>query len=314
MSVKSLWLTALVAALISESHAQALCYGRKAMLIEEAACNTASFFLEFEDNFDGNSLDTSKWIPAYGVVRDENRTMSQQWYSYENVIVEDGCLKLRARRDTLINKCYSIWVGSGLLFKCDDFYFSAGQVDSRKKFGYGIFEISCKIPKAKGVGSAFWTFGDPYRNEIDVFEFQNEHDALGRYNHRKAARVHRMNMHTDYNNDDDTENCPSNYTGPDFSEEFHTFTLLYTPQKIEWYVDGVLKRRSTLFYSLHGQPVDCQGLKKGEIYILDRCFPVNEMTVVLDLIVESNKNQPDEDTQLPVYMEIDYFRYYRQME
>ena len=63
--------------------------------------------------------------------------------------------------------------------------------------------------------------------------------------------------------------CPSSYNGPDFSESFHTFTLIWTPHILEWYVDNQLMRRSALFYDMMGQIVDWNGLKKTGEYTIN---------------------------------------------
>jgi beta-glucanase (GH16 family) len=120
-----------------------------------------------------------------------------------------------------------------------------------------------------------------------------------------------MNTRTDFEGDGTMEDCPTHYTGPDFSKSFHVFTLIWTPHKLEWYVDGELKRVSTLFYTMLGQTVDCYGLKAWNQYILNRAFPKHAMTIIADNIIHI-LNPPDDDTVFPNYYEIDYIRYYTQ--
>ncbi|MBI2722237.1 MAG: glycoside hydrolase family 16 protein [Bacteroidetes bacterium] len=294
-------------------NAQTVCNGRKVIVTESANCNQSSYVLAFNDEFNGSSLDTSIWKPINGVVRDLEHKFAQQWYSPKNVEVSNGTLKLITKRETFLNQCYSIWANNGVQNICEDFYYSAGQIDSKQKFEHGIFEISCKLPKAKGVASSFWTWGDPAMNEIDVFEFEFETELtpFKKFDPDKACRVQRMNLHTDYDGDGKTIDCPSKCTGEDYSEAFHTFTLIWTPYKIEWYVDGQLKRTSTLFYTLLGQMINCSQIEAGEQYILDSSFPRSAMNIILDNIVEVGNKAPDDGTVLPVSYEIDYIRFYR---
>ncbi|WP_317899111.1 glycoside hydrolase family 16 protein [Aurantibacillus circumpalustris] len=288
-----------------------VCDGKKVVLISDALCPEEKFILDFEDNFDGSALDSSKWKIIYGVARDIEHTNAQQWYSPKNIEVSNGTLKLITKRDTFINQCYDIWEKNALLHKCEDFFFSAGEIDSKEKFSHGKFEMSCKLPRAKGVGSSFWTYGAPPSNEIDIFEFENEYKLFGQYDENKLSKVQRMNSRTDLDNNGTIEDCPNSYTGIDYSKDFHVFTLIWTPQKLEWYVDGVLKRRSTLFYTMLGQIVECNGLQMGCEYILNRAFPMNAMSIIVDNIVQSKDKAPDKDTPFPNNFEIDYIKFYR---
>jgi len=291
--------------------AQTVCNGKTVMLTDDGICNDLPYQLVFEDDFDGNSLDTSKWEAMTGVVRDSEHKIAQQWYAKENIEISNGTLKLITKRDTLINQCYDIWIKNRMESFCEDFHFTAAQINSKKSFSHGKIEISCKLPKAKGVASSFWTFGG-LANEIDIFEFENENNVFNKYDPDKLSRVHRMNSRTDFDQNYIIEDCPNSYNGPDFSASFHTFTLVWTPHKLEWYVDGKLKRVSTLFYSLLGQMVDCNGLNAHHLYVLNRSFPLSPMNIIIDNIIQVGKNAPDGSTPFPNYFEVDYVRFYAQ--
>lgn len=196
---------------------------------------------------------------------------------------------------------------------CQNFSYTSSEIDSKYKFGHGKFEIKCKLPKGKVFFPAFWTYGGPRWNEIDVFEFWNETNELGNYDPSKLSKVHKMNIQYDYDNDGNSEKCPTKYTGPDFSQDFHIFTLIWTPFKVEWYVDGNLKRKTTLFYTMLGQMVDCNGLQAFHPYILNKAFPRQPMNIIANLAIQSGSNSPDENTTFPSALEIDYIRYYKQI-
>jgi beta-glucanase (GH16 family) len=294
-------------------HAQVICSGRKAMLIEEPKCPAGKYTLYYEDEFNGTTLDTSKWTVKNGVVRDPEQKQSQQWFSPENVSVGDGILRLAAKRDTFLNHCFDLWINptEGVKRFCNDFFYTASEIAHKTDFGHGIYEISCKLPKGKGLGMAFWLWSYPQNSEIDIFEINTERDMWGRFDDKKLARIHSMNSHNDYYNNGWHYMCPTSYTGPDFSADFHTFTVKWTPHKIEWYVDGELKRTSALFHSITGQMVDCGDLKLFGEYIINKAFPVHPMHMIISLGITAGDLEPDSDQAFPAVFEIDYVRYYK---
>jgi beta-glucanase (GH16 family) len=287
--------------------AQTSCRHNKSILIEDGRCDPSPYILSFEDNFDGNFLDTGKWTKISGVVRHVARDITQQWYSKSNVEVSNGTLKLHLRRDTLLNMPYA---GPAEMMTTGDFYFTCGEIDSRQKFSHGLYEISCRIPRAKGAGASYWMYGDPGMNEVDVFEFENETNWIGQVDEGLCARVHNMNCRADYNADHHMEDCPSHYTGRDFSDGFHVFSLLWTPHKLEWFVDGESVRVTYLFHDLFGHDVDCNSLKKGFEYVRNRAFPHSPMQIILDGIIQTKDNAPDKSTPFPQVYEVDYVRWW----
>jgi beta-glucanase (GH16 family) len=248
-----------------------------------------------------------------GVTRDPDQKSTAQWFLPSNIEVSNGTLKLGAKRDTFLNRCFDLWMNAeiGMRHFCKDFYYSTSEVATKENFGHGKFEISCKLPKGKGLGTAFWIWQQQQQSEIDIFEFQNENNIVGKYSAKKLSKIHCMNLHNDYYNNGVNEDCPTHYSGPEFSEQFHTFTVIWTPHLVEWYLDGELKKTSTLFYSMLGQPVNCGDLRKGTEYIINKAFPIFPMHALLTLVTESGDDAPDETTNIPAVFEIDYFRYYR---
>jgi len=83
--------------------------------------------------------------------------------------------------------------------------------------------------------------------------------------------------------------------------------------KIDWYVDDTLKRRLTRYYNIIGQNVDCDGVHANNPYILEKTFPEDSMTIIVNLAIQSGDYAPDSSTVFPAAMEIDYIRYYAQL-
>ena len=123
---------------------------------EQYTPETLGYKLVWEDEFDGNELDTTKWkVRGVG-------PRAIAYVSEEAVKVEDGYLKLFALKkgDSLLGSA----VGTH------------GQFMSK----YGYYECRAQLQKSPGVWAAFWLQStkisqgeDPaiYGAEIDVMEF-----------------------------------------------------------------------------------------------------------------------------------------------
>jgi beta-glucanase (GH16 family) len=113
------------------------------------------WMLIFQDEFDGDTLDTQKWWCQEGL----HGTELQYYRNHKNnVFVKDGFLYIKAIRDTFKNMPYT----SALLMSSKNF--------DRES----LVEVRCKIPKGKGLWPAFWFWRgarDSTYQEIDAFEF-----------------------------------------------------------------------------------------------------------------------------------------------
>jgi beta-glucanase (GH16 family) len=260
-------------------------------------CDTNPWVLVFEDNFNGNSLDLSKWRPETGVPRDVNFEIQKAWHKPENIVVGNGLLKIISKRE-ILNNMPVVTNWNPYTVKYENFEYSSGEIWTKFKFEYGKFEARVKIPKGKGFYPAFWTFGNPPWNEIDIFEFWNEDDAS------KLSKVHRMaSIYNGYN-------CFDDYTGVDFSQDFHIFTMEWSPDHIRWFVDGVMKRELYQYYNILMEPVICQ-INKAHVYQYLKAFPWNPMAIIFNTAIQNKSNSPDNSTPFPSQMEVDWIRYYK---
>ncbi|MBA3900914.1 MAG: hypothetical protein H0X62_12025 [Bacteroidetes bacterium] len=72
--------------LSAQMNAQVACKAKKVIPVYSFnQCNNAPWVLYFEDNFNGNALDTSKWDIVSGVPRDPYFNVQKSWCLYENV-------------------------------------------------------------------------------------------------------------------------------------------------------------------------------------------------------------------------------------
>ena len=176
--------------------------------------------LTFHDEFNGNRLDTTKWIDSYpdGVRTHSNN--EQQYYAPDGYDVRGGFLHLRAEKRSMGGMPYT-----------------SGIVTTYGKFAqaYGWFEIRARFPKGKGFWPAFWLLPADKRwpPEIDVLEILgHETNKVYMTNHWQDAQGRHLSN-------------GGAWVGPDFSAGFHTFAVDWQPDVIVWYVDGVERFRSS---------------------------------------------------------------------
>jgi beta-glucanase (GH16 family) len=179
----------------------------------------AGYKLVFEDEFNGDKIDTTKWG-----FRLDNKMLSQQ--QKENVSVKDGNLEIALRKETVGKKQYT-----------------AGGVISKQTFVYGYYEARFKTPAAEGWHTAFWSMkhsfaGQPKRQallELDYCE-QDGGDpnffSFGIINQRPDKKKRQSWNGGRWV----VENAP------DTSANFHVWACEFTPETTRFYFDGRLTK------------------------------------------------------------------------
>ena len=163
----------------------------------------------------------------------------------------------------------SLWCGDGYVpapwnkycHFCDSIqnqhpyvHYHSGMIESIDPVGYGYYEIESKMPVHDGACSAFWfwsNLGNTY-NEIDVFEHStrlcpsdlntetlsgiwynpygsNLHAVVDEWGNIIIPRAKRYANHLNTL----PENVPT-------LDEYHTFGCLWLPEKVAFYIDGVV--------------------------------------------------------------------------
>lgn len=286
---------------------------QKIVATTDGNCKEDKWELVFEDNFDGNSLNQNIWQNRVYSQGSMNNEGVEVYCTLDNVKLEGGFCKIFAKRETIVRKAVywqpdSLKLSDGLP-NLRTYYQTAAWIETKQTYTYGKYEIRCKIPKEKGFWPAFWMYGENngVNNEIDVFEFWNPQNAFGKYKSKKLSMIHHMTVH--YNK----KMSGKNYVGPDFSKDFHTFTLVWDSIKMEWYVDGELKRLSTSYQTKRGKNVECKDVKAGKSYYLNPIFPKDPLAIIANLAIQTGKNAPD-STSFKSEFEIDYIKYYKKTE
>lgn len=174
--------------------------------------------LVWEDDFNTNGApDATKWTYDLGTGDNGWGNGEAQTYTNnaENVIVEDGSLKIIAKAD-----------GSG--------YTSARlKSEGLYEFTYGRVEVRAKLPAAQGTWPAIWMLGAnfntvswPASGEIDIME------QKGQDKNTVLSTLHYPG--------NSGGNGPSKATSlPTSTTEFHNYTVEWTDTKIEFFIDDV---------------------------------------------------------------------------
>ncbi len=186
--------------------------------------------LVWSDEFEGSSLDTSKWEynigaePYWGNNELEFYTKRQ-----ENVYVENGLLHIRAKKESYGGKEYT-----------------SGRIVTRRKFDfkYGFVEARIALPSGMGIWPAFWMLAaNDESDEIDIIEAVNTENIVystchwfpdGEYQH-KSGQSERFDI-----------------------TQFHTYTMLWTDSVLQFAIDGKehltlnIKNGADNTYAFHG--------------------------------------------------------------
>lgn len=253
--------------------------------------------LEFADDFDGSTLDESKWTPEHSTYGDGNNEL--QCHTPDNVTVDGGDLVITAKeeRTTCPNG--------------DRRKYSSGLITTKDKFAttYGRFEIRAKLPQGKGLWPAFWLLSNnrPYGNnglsgELDVFEMIGSEPA------QVTATAHWIYNGCGWS-------CSRNgadyhFPSGDSTDGFHTYALEWTPEHLQWEVDG------NVYFAMG----------KGEKYKWSSAatraadgvatYPApfgdnNQMYLIVNLSVGGKlPGDPDESTHFPAQYVVDWVKVY----
>jgi beta-glucanase (GH16 family) len=120
--------------------------------------------------------------------------------------------------------------------------FTSARLISQHKaeFAYGRIESRIKVPAGAGLWPAFWSLGTnigdvgwPQSGEIDIMEF------VGRVPNEIFGTIHGPG----YSGGD---SFGGTYDfGVPVSDRFHTFAIQWQPDRIDWFVDGILYHSAT---------------------------------------------------------------------
>ena len=247
--------------------------------------NFNTVVLAEEFSADG-ALNNAVWSYNIGTNGDRWGNNELQYYTDrpENVVVEDGMLKITAIKED--------FEGSG---------YTSGRIKTQGLFEqqYGRFEARMKLPFGKGMWPAFWLLsadvdvvGWPQCGEIDIME-----------NAGSSPTVVGGAVHGPGYSGGEPLKKEYEFENSRVDTEFHIYGVEWGPGYIHYYVDDVL------YFTLTPD-----NLEKEEDLNLDSSdwvFNNSPFFIIINLAVGGSfDGNPSEDTVFPQTMYIDYVRVY----
>jgi beta-glucanase (GH16 family) len=184
--------------------------------------------LSFQDEFNGTSLDSSKWSYGFGWGMYGDSFM--ECTSPSQVRVSGGRLIFQPKKD--VTKDPSCLRSDGTYGNS-----TSGAIHTKGKFAqqYGYFEVRIKGALGKGYNSAFWgkRVDELWPPEIDVTEI------LGN------TRRYYTTVHYSSQNPFAWRSDGSNYGVFDPTTGFHIYGVDWQSNYLKWYIDGKLVKTVT---------------------------------------------------------------------
>jgi beta-glucanase (GH16 family) len=174
--------------------------------------------MAFSDEFDGSSLDASRWADHSSAEPDEGRgnlgNQQLEWNQAANCQVSGGALVMTAKRETVTSAQGNRYEWTSCLITTARSY----------TFQYGYLEERAILPGPRGFWPAFWTWparGVEQHTETDVYEFYSDnHERL--YVTQYSGAGGRCDWKPPF----------------DPAQNWHVYGVAIEPAGTMWYVDG----------------------------------------------------------------------------
>ena len=197
--------------------------------------------LIWEDDFNGDHLDTSAWSYELGNIR--NSELQVYTNRPENVYVENSNLVLKAIKEDC--EAYDKKTQ-----QIKTFNWTSGSVhtNNKKEFKYGRFEAKIKLTNVQGSFPAFWTLGAGYDyqytndanmgNKGVLWPFCGEIDIMEHFGYGDST------SHGSFYSTDESITQASKLgkvsSGTLDFDKYHIYSLEWTEDKLDIFVDDVL--------------------------------------------------------------------------
>jgi beta-glucanase (GH16 family) len=247
----------------------------------------AGWTLVWHDEFDGATIDRSRW--GFQVDGEGGGNNELQYYTSResNAFVENGSLVIRALRETYTGEDGTRSYTSGRLYS-----------QGTGSWKYGRFEIRAKLPFGQGIWPAIWMMpllsiygGWAASGEIDIMEL------LGHEPSRVYGTLHFGGVSPANQQSGASFKLPSG----SFADDFHVFALEWDTTEFRWFVDDSLystKTQSVWYTTATDAP---------------RPAPFDQAFYLILNVAVGGKwpKDPDGTTTFPQTMNIDYVRVFQ---
>lgn len=242
------------------------------------------YSLVWADEFDGNSLDPTKWTYQNGGWNGSN---VQNCYTPNNTTVSGGTLQITAAYEPG-HQCFN---------STTDFTSGFVQTKDVASWTYGYFEARVKVPASNSTWPAFWMspqddiYGPwPQSGEIDIFEIKG-HDMTTSY-----GNAHWGNSPADRQQ----EKGPYNVVD---ANNWHTYAVEWNEGELKFYIDG------NHYHTINNFDEPNATVHPGPFNI--PFYLRLNVAVGGDYLDVPHNDANNNINQLPATMEVDYVRVYQ---
>ena len=255
--------------------------------------NAQNWQLVWEDDFNGNSLDQSKWVhdigtgSQYGMWGWGNGEL--QYYQPQNTTLNNGIAKIEVKEES--NGIVDSWGNSS--------YYSSSKITTKEifDFRYGKVEARIKTIDGKGFWPAFWMLPAngswPCDGEIDIMEQWGNPYLTNSTSGAAHIGTCPYSQSTHF-----YETSSSYISSGSYADDFHTYSVIWKEDTITWYVDEIE------LFSLN--PSSFWSIPSPSAWP----FNSNEWYLMINLAI--TQSGPDTNTIFPNQIEIDYVRVYQE--
>lgn len=257
--------------------------GLKGNCSQKITVATSSYYarqgeqLWWHDEFEGSRLDNTSWNYDTGVGKWGNNEWQNYTSKADNSFLRDGKLVIKA-----------VKTGEGQ--QIGDYTSARLTTKGKRELNRGRVEVRAKMPSGVGLWAAIWLFGvkaQPYYSELDLLEY------VGCDQNIIYGAVHTTETL------ESAEKVSGQYVVNDVETAFHTYGLLWSDEKIEYYLDSPENVYLTF------APAD-----KSHV----RVWPFDsDLYLILNLAVGGDWGgmRGVDDSIFPQEMEVDYVRIFK---
>jgi beta-glucanase (GH16 family) len=254
------------------------------LVLSSTSCVSQTWNLIWNDEFNGTSLDTSKWMHDIGTGSQNGLygwgNSELQYYQPQNTVLNSGYAKIIANIEP--NGIIDSWNNT--------MYYSSSRISTREKFDfrYGKVEARIKTVDGEGFWPAFWMLPSggswPCDGEIDIME---QWGSDGPSNTTTgAAHAGTCPGGSTY------QSSSYNISSGSYADNFHIYSIQWQPGLITWYVDNI------------------QFLQVTPSSYPNIIWPFNSNNWYLMFNLAITSSGPNSNTVFPSQIEIDWVRIY----
>ena len=259
------------------------------LLLAVTGCATHRYHLVWHDEFKKNGPpDPANWTYEHGFVRNHEL----QWYQPENAFCTNGLLVIAARREHKPNPDF-VNTSTNWRDSREWIDYTSASLTSRhlQEFTYGKFEMRARIDTRLGSWPAFWTLGAPPGirwpacGEVDIMEYYTG-TVLANFGYGLNHKTKWLAV----------KKPISELGGEAWSQQFHIWTMEWTPQKMDLLLDGRLMNHLDL----------------ASVDNADQSNPFHRpVYLILNQAIGGDCGGDPSPTKFPIRYEVDWVRVYQ---